>query len=80
MLFNEGTNMQTLDALLDQNPLVVDREFELNGVNYPIMWSQPIPYPFLWNDPGIIVETYPVCLTDFGSGKFSLHFLPSHRS
>jgi hypothetical protein len=80
VLFNEGTDMQTLSALLDRNPPIVDGEFELNGVKYPIMRSQPIPHPFLSNDPGIVVETYPICLTDFGSGKFALYFLPSFTS
>jgi hypothetical protein len=73
-LFNEGTDTKTLETFLGQNPQVVDGEFELKGVNYPIMRSQPIPHPFRWNDPGILVETYPVCLTDFSNGKLSLLF------
>lgn len=71
VLFNEGTDTKTLETLLDQSPQVVDGEFELKGVSYPIMRSQPIPHPFRWNDPGIIVETYPACLTDFSNGKLS---------
>src|ERR1700691_3757364 len=72
VLFSEGTDPKTLETLLDQDPQVVDGEFELKGVNYPIMRSQPIPHPFRWNDPGILVETYPVCLMDFSNGKLSL--------
>ncbi|OJA14155.1 hypothetical protein AZE42_09594 [Rhizopogon vesiculosus] len=48
----------------------MDGEFELNGARYPIMRSQPIPHPFKWNDPGITVELYSVCLTDFGSAQW----------
>jgi len=34
------------------------------------MRSQPIPHPFRWNDPDTIVDTYTVCLTDFGSAQW----------
>ncbi|KAJ8582922.1 kinase-like protein [Rhizopogon salebrosus TDB-379] len=65
VLFNEGNAPQTIKALLDQSPQVTDGEFELKGARYPIMRSQPIPHPFKWDDPGIMVELYSVCLTDF---------------
>jgi serine/threonine-protein kinase SRPK3 len=68
VLFIEGTATQTLKQLLDQNPQIVDNEFELKGTHYPIMRSQPVPHPFRWNDSGIITETYSVCLTDFSNG------------
>jgi serine/threonine-protein kinase SRPK3 len=51
---------------------MIDEEFEIHGVRYPIVRSQPIPHPFKWNDPGMVVEQYMVCLTDFGH---SIHFL-----
>ena len=72
VLFNEGNASQTIKELLDQSPQVTDGEFELKGTHYPIMRSQPIPHPFKWDNPGIMVELYSVCVTDFGSGKHSL--------
>jgi hypothetical protein len=74
VLFNEGNAPQTIKALLDQSPQVTDGEFELKGARYPIMRSQPIPHPFKWDDPGIMVELYSVCVTDFGSGKHFFFF------
>ncbi|OJA09422.1 hypothetical protein AZE42_03067 [Rhizopogon vesiculosus] len=75
VLFWEGTDPETIKTFLDESPQVMDHgEFELNGAHYPIMRSQPIPHPFKWNDPGITVELYSVCLTDFGSGTDSLYF------
>ncbi|OJA07767.1 hypothetical protein AZE42_03002 [Rhizopogon vesiculosus] len=74
VLFWEGTDPKSIKTFLDESPQVPDGEFELNGVRYPIMRSQPIPHPFKWNDPGITVELYSVCLTDFGSGTDSLFF------
>ncbi|OAX44200.1 hypothetical protein K503DRAFT_498670 [Rhizopogon vinicolor AM-OR11-026] len=34
------------------------------------MRSQPIPHPFRWNDPGILVKLYTVCLTGFGKAQW----------
>ncbi|KAJ8590256.1 kinase-like protein, partial [Rhizopogon salebrosus TDB-379] len=65
VLFNEGNAPRTIKELLDQSPQVIDGEFELKGARYPIMRSQPIPHPFKWDDPGITVELYSVCVTDF---------------
>jgi serine/threonine-protein kinase SRPK3 len=72
VLIDEGTDLQTIKEHPDQSPQIIDGEFELKGARYPIMRSQPIPHPFKWNDPGITVELYSICLTDFGSGKHSL--------
>jgi serine/threonine-protein kinase SRPK3 len=77
VLFNEGNTPQTIKALLDQSPQVIDGEFELKGACYPIMRSQPIPHPFKRSGPGITAELYSVCMTDFGSGK---HYLSSSIS
>lgn len=76
MLFSKGTDTETITTLLVQNPQIVDAEFEFDSekVLYPIMRSQPIPHPFRWDDPDTIVETYTICLTDFGSG---IHSSPS---
>lgn len=50
---------------------MIDGEFELHGVRYPIVLSQPIPHPFKWDDSGMVVELYTIYLTDFGHG---MHF------
>jgi len=71
VLFIEGTAPETIKKLLDESPQIIDGEFELKGAHYPIMRSQPIPHPFLWNDPPITVELYSLFLTDLGSGKHS---------
>ena len=47
---------------------MIDGEFELNGVRYPLVRSQPIPHPFKWNDTGMIVEQYTFCLAGLGHG------------
>jgi len=72
VLFREGTAPGTIKKLLDESPQIIDGEFELKGTRYPIMRSQPIPHPFLWNDPPITVELYSLCLIGLGSGKHSL--------
>ena len=55
---------------MDESPVQIDGEFELNGVRYPLVRSQPIPHPFKWDDPGIVVEQYAVRLTDLGHGMY----------
>jgi len=71
VLFDEGTGTGTIQKLLDESPVQIDGEFELDGVRYPLVRSQPIPHPFKWNDPGIIVEQYPVRLTDLGHAQWA---------
>ncbi|KAG1852680.1 kinase-like protein [Suillus subluteus] len=71
VLFDEGNATQIIQELLVRTPQIVDGEFELNGVHYPIMRSQPIPHPFRWNDRGITVELYSVCLTDFRNAQWT---------
>jgi hypothetical protein len=36
------------------------------------MRTQAIPHPYKWDDPGITVELYSVCLTDLGHGMYLL--------
>ena len=68
MFFTDGTAKPTIDELLDESPIMIDGEFELNGVRYPLVRSQPIPHPFKWNDTGMIVEQYTFCLAGLGHG------------
>jgi len=77
VLFKDGTAVPTIRELLHDSPTVIDGEFEIHGVRYPIVRSQPIPHPFKWNDPGTVVEQYTVCLTDFGHGIDFLFTMPS---
>ena len=68
MLFKDGTVTPAIQKLLDESPVMIDGEFESHGVRYPVVLSQPIPHPFKWDDTGIVVEQYTVCLTDLGHG------------
>ena len=68
LLFEEVTGPASIDKLLDENPQIIDSEFELKGAHYPIMRSQPIPNPCRWNDPRPTEEGYSLFLT-LGSGK-----------
>jgi hypothetical protein len=79
VLFTDGVATETIQKLLDHTPQAVDGEFELEGRHYPVIRSQPIPHPFRWNDPGIVVERYSVCLTDFSNGKHCLCVLQAQH-
>ncbi len=68
MLFNGGTAPESIRDLLHDSPVATDGEFELLGVHYPIIRSQPVPHPFSWNDPPTLVELYSVQLADLGHG------------
>ncbi|KAF8902208.1 kinase-like protein [Gymnopilus junonius] len=69
VLFDEGIDPESIQEFLNDNPLSIDGEFELHGVRYPIIRSQPIPHPFSWDDPPSEVELYSVSLTDFGHAQ-----------
>jgi len=58
LLFEEVTGPVSIDELLDENPQIIDGEFKLKGARYPIIQSQPIPNPCLWNDPRPTEEGY----------------------
>ena len=68
MLFDEGTAQQTIREHLDDSPISIDGEFELHGVQYPIILSQPIPHSCRWDDRPTEVELYCVRLADLGNG------------
>jgi serine/threonine-protein kinase SRPK3 len=68
MLFTEETAQQTIQELLDDSPISIDREFELHGVQYPIILSQLIPHPFRWDDCPTEVELYSVRLANLRNG------------
>jgi serine/threonine-protein kinase SRPK3 len=68
VLFLDGTAPDSIRELLNDSPLSIDGEFELNGVNYPIIHSQPVPHQWSWDDPAMLVELYTVRLIDFGHG------------
>lgn len=68
VLFAEGTAQQTIREYLDDSPFSIAGEFELHGVQYPIILSQLIPHPFRWNDGPTEVELYSVTLADLGNG------------
>jgi serine/threonine-protein kinase SRPK3 len=68
VLFSDGTTSKTIQKLLNESPLAVDGEFELFGMRYPIIRSQPVPHPFNWNDRPVFVELYSIRLIDFGHG------------
>lgn len=74
MLF-EGTAPESIRKLLDDNPVSIDGEFELNGVRYPIVRSQPVPHDFRWDDPPSLVELYTVRLIDLGHGNTILFLI-----
>jgi serine/threonine-protein kinase SRPK3 len=68
VLFADGTAEPTIQELLDDSPISIAGEFELQGVQYPIILSQPVPHPFRWDDSSIEVELYSVRLADLGNG------------
>lgn len=74
VLFNEGTTTESIRELLHDSPAVVDGEFELHGVRYPIIRSQPVPHSYSWNDPPTVVKQYSVQLTDLGHGIYNSCF------
>ncbi|KDR77473.1 hypothetical protein GALMADRAFT_65701 [Galerina marginata CBS 339.88] len=71
VLFAEGTAPQSIEKLLEDNPVSVNGEFELHGVQYPIILSQPVPHPFRWDDRPTEVELYSVMLADLGSAQWA---------
>jgi serine/threonine-protein kinase SRPK3 len=68
VFFRDGTATPTIQKLLDESPVMIHGEFEIHGVRYPLVRSQPIPHPFKWNDTGMTVEQYTFCLTGLGHG------------
>lgn len=75
VLFCDGADPESIRKLLNDSPLVSDGEFELHGVRYPMIRSQPVPHPFNWNDPPTRVELYSVQLIDLGHGIHSMFIL-----
>ena len=75
VLFLDGTAPDSIRKLLNDSPLSVDGEFELNSVNYPIIRSQPLPHQWSCDDPAMLVELYTVRLIDFGHGIHPLFVL-----
>ena len=74
VLFCDGTDPESIQKLLSDSPLISGGEFELHGMRYPMICSQPVPHPFSWNDPPMCVELYSVQLTDLGHSIQSLFF------
>ena len=72
VMFIEGTGWQPTLQLLCKSPQKIDGGFKLKGGYYPIMRSQPLPSPFLWDDSPTFVELYRLCLAGLSNGKHSL--------
>jgi hypothetical protein len=75
VLFGSGHDDADIDALLLDEPLAVDGEFELYGKRYPIMRSQPLRHKFPWDASRHLTELLSVYLTDFSHGPFSSHVI-----
>ena len=74
ILFSDDTAPETIQKLLNESSLTVDGEFELYGMRYPIIRSQPVLHPFSWNDRPVVAELYSVRLVGFGRGYSTLIF------
>jgi len=77
VLFSDDTAPKAIQKLLNESPLAIDGEFELCGMRYPIIRSQPVPHPFSWNDRLVVAELYSVRLVGFGHGYYSTFILHS---
>jgi hypothetical protein len=70
VLFDHPYSDADIDALLLNEPLAVDGEFELHGKQYPILRSQPLTHKFPWDASRHLTEVLNVYLTDFSHGLF----------
>lgn len=71
LLFTNSLYTQdvALSRFLESNPAKIEGHVQLNGEDYPLVPSQPIPHGFSWNTRAFDAELMSTYLIDFGQGE-----------
>lgn len=78
MLFSVPARAVDLNTILDASPpSVLLQEVTVDGVELPIVLSEPFPHHHKWDDDHTNVSNYGVRLSNFGHGAYNFIFLCS---
>ncbi|KAI0784875.1 kinase-like domain-containing protein [Abortiporus biennis] len=70
LLIGTDSSDEAIEKFLDENPVEFDGEYQIEGTNYTIFKSQPIPHIFSPESSPFQAELMSTYLTDLGQAQF----------